>query len=792
MNKLLTLTKTNHKKLFASSISLVIASIGVNAMNFFYNAYLGRSLDLVEFGLVSLLSGIVSIIQIPLGTYARAVTHKSALLYGKYDSPVKKLWKTLRSHLFWYAVVPSCVWLLCTPFLASYFNTDSILPFLIITPIWGLGLYNAVDGGFLSGSHAFEKLSVMIILESGIKLILTIIFISLNQEILVYAAIPISMLASFFYGWLSVLFLKEEKEISLTRKDLTKISKKFIGSSLLIKCATVLFLSVDVILAKHYLSPSDAGRYALISLVGKMVYFLGSLFSQFINPLVSRSIGAKESSRMIFLITIPATAGAALLGYILFGAFGYATLPFLIGDKIVEVLPYISLYALAYGCISLAVAIVSFHQSHARHTFAFVSILSAFLMIVSILCFHGSLGEISTAVSFSGFMFLLFVIFLHARIGEGVEQQQPKRILIFNWRDTKHAWAGGAEVYVHEIAKQWVKEGKEVILFCGNDGHNSKHDNVDGVWIIRRGGHYTVYLWAFLYYFYSLGKWCDIIVESENGCPFFTQLYSNKPVFLLVYHVHQEVFRKHLKFPLSHIAMFIEKFLMPAVYRGGRVITISESTRKDLVDLGLSEIEDIEIVSPGVHLADYKTLPETNHPSFVYVGRLKHYKNIDIAIYAFQKVLKKYPHALFTIAGDGEEGNNLKLLTKQLGLLDSIIFLGKVDEYQKAILLAKAWIAIQPSSVEGWGITVIEANAAGTPVIAANVPGLKDSVKDNITGMLVEPKDVDKFADAMIHLVEDTEKRRKFAKEAKRWSENFSWPNAAKSFMVSIEERMSI
>ncbi len=370
--------------------------------------------------------------------------------------------------------------------------------------------------------------------------------------------------------------------------------------------------------------------------------------------------------------------------------------------------------------------------------------------------------------------------------------KSPKRILIFNWRDTKHFWAGGAEVYIHEVAKQWVMEGKEVILFCGNDGHNAKHDNIDGVWIIRRGGHYTVYLWAFLYYFYSLGKWCEIIIESENGCPFFTQLYSNKPVFLLIYHVHQEVFRKHLKFPLSHIAMGIEKYLMPLVYRGGHVVTISESTKQDLVNLGLSEVEDIEIVNPGVHLSGYNALPETFNPMFVYVGRLKHYKNIDIAIHAFAKVLKKYPMALFTIAGDGEERSNLQLLTEQLEVSDSIVFLGKIDEYQKAILLAKAWVAIQPSSVEGWGITVIEANAAGTPVIAANVPGLRDSVKDNITGVLVEPKNIEKFAEAMMTLIEDEEKRRQLSKEARIWSKNFSWQSAAKALLTSIERRINI
>jgi glycosyltransferase involved in cell wall biosynthesis/O-antigen/teichoic acid export membrane protein len=793
MNKTLSLTKNTHKKLLKSSISLIVASIIINGLNFLYNAYLGRNLELVEFGLISLLSGIVSIIQIPLGTYARAVTHKSALLFGKYDTPVKKLWKTLRGNIIFYSLVPSFLWVLASPFLAQYFNTSSILPFLILTPIWTVGIYSAVDGGFLSGSHSFGNLAIIGLVEASVKFALTIIFVQMRQEMLVYTAIPLSVLASFFYGWLAASLLKEDREVELTKKDLSRLSKKFIGSSFLIKCSTVLFLSVDVILAKHYLSPEDAGTYALISLVGKMVFFLGGLFSQFINPMVSRNIGAQISSRSVFLIAVPLTAAASLLGYLFFGAFGWYTLPLLLGERVQSILPYTNLYAFSYALITIAIAVVGFHQAHNRHGFAFLSIFGSFLMIISIVLFHGSIGEISTAVSGSGIIFFLFSLLMDERIEEKDEiQKTPKRILIFNWRDTKHAWAGGAEVYVHEIAKQWVKEGKEVILFCGNDGKSTKHDMVDGVCIIRRGGHYTVYLWAVLYYFYSLGKWADIIVESENGCPFFAQLYSNKPVFLLVYHVHQEIFRKHLPFPLSYVAMGIEKFLLPLIYRGGRVITISESTRQDLVKLGLAEIEDIEIVNPGVHLSDYRSLPETLHPTFVYVGRLKHYKNIDIAIRAFKRVLKKYPKALFTIAGDGEELRNLRRLAKRLHVENAVMFLGKVDEYVKAVLLAKAWVAIQPSSVEGWGITVIEANAAGTPVIASKVPGLKDSVVDNVTGVLVEAKNVEMLSNAMISLIRDEEKRRHLAKEAKKWSYNFSWKNAASLFLRSIEERMTI
>jgi hypothetical protein len=77
-----------------------------------------------------------------------------------------------------------------------------------------------------------------------------------------------------------------------------------------------------------------------------------------------------------------------------------------------------------------------------------------------------------------------------------------KRILVFNWRDTTHLFAGGAETYIHELARRWVEAGHEVTQFSGNDGKQSREDSIDGVRVIRRGGFYFVYVWAFFYYMF--------------------------------------------------------------------------------------------------------------------------------------------------------------------------------------------------------------------------------------------------------------------------------------------------
>lgn len=364
-------------------------------------------------------------------------------------------------------------------------------------------------------------------------------------------------------------------------------------------------------------------------------------------------------------------------------------------------------------------------------------------------------------------------------------------ILMLNWRDVTHKWAGGAEVYVHELAKRWVAQGHQVTLFCGNDGTQSRNKTIDGVKVIRRGGTYLVYVWAVLYYIFKFRNQYHIVVDSENGIPFFTPIYVRVPKFLLIHHIHQNVFREHLRFPFAQIGVLLEAKLMPLLYSRERIITVSESSKSDIVNLGCAKADDVTIISPGVSIQMPKnfTLKKTNKPSFVYLGRIRPYKNLDIAINAFQRISHVYPSARFKIAGWGENIDELKNLAKSLGIEKKVEFLGKISEDEKINLLSESWCMLQPSSFEGWGITVIEANAYGTPVIASDVIGLRDSVVKNKTGKLVPVKNIDHLANAMIEIIENTSERKKLSANAIEWSKKYDWDQQATKFFNVITQK---
>lgn len=384
-----------------------------------------------------------------------------------------------------------------------------------------------------------------------------------------------------------------------------------------------------------------------------------------------------------------------------------------------------------------------------------------------------------------------FVDFLDVFFGKLPQSQSlkagGKSILIFNWRDTRHKFAGGAELYTQQIAEEWAKDGNRVTVFCGNDSFSPRSEIINNVEIIRRGGFYFVYIWAFLYYIFRFKGKYDAIIDCQNGIPFFTPLYSRKPVYCLMHHVHQDVFRKSLNKSLAVLASFMEKNAMPLVYGNTVFITVSSSSREKISELGLGRA-GIYVINPGVNLEKLRIGDKNEKPLALYLGRLKAYKSIEVLIKAFKLVLKESPEASLVIAGDGEEGENLKNLADKLGInKNKIRFAGKVSEKEKVSLLQKAWVLANPSMMEGWGIAAIEANACGTPVVASNVSGLCDSVRNSVTGYLAEYGDEKEFAKYIVKIIQDKNLRDNMGIEARVWAENFDWQNSSDKFMSIIK-----
>ncbi len=349
------------------------------------------------------------------------------------------------------------------------------------------------------------------------------------------------------------------------------------------------------------------------------------------------------------------------------------------------------------------------------------------------------------------------------------------KILIFNWRDITHPEAGGAEVYIHEIGKR-LAEKHEVTLFCGEYSGCEKESAIDGIKIIRKGGRYGIYLWAPLIYLSKLRKKYDIIIDCENGIPFFTPLFVHEPKICVMHHVHKDVFDIEMPFYIAWLGNFLEEHLMPLVYRDTEFVAVSPSTKKEMINIGIDK-EKIRTVFNGMNGQFAPDFNKKKENLIVYVGRIKKYKQIDHLIRAFRIVKDKIPNSELVIAGRGDF-SEIEELSEGSGL--KLKLYNEITEKEKLDLLQKARIFVTTSMKEGWGITVIEANRCGTPAIAYDVPGLRDSIRNNETGLLVKPGDIEDFANAITKVLEDDNIRDKLNIGALNWSKKFDWDKSTK------------
>ena len=362
-------------------------------------------------------------------------------------------------------------------------------------------------------------------------------------------------------------------------------------------------------------------------------------------------------------------------------------------------------------------------------------------------------------------------------------------ILILNWKDIKNPQAGGAEIIAFEFARRLAREGHNVTFFSRTFSNCLKEEIIDGVKIIRQGNRFSVYLQAFFYY-KSLKKKPQRVIDMVNTICWQTPLYVDKKIRIAyVNQLAKEVLFYEFFWPLSLIAYLIEKFEY-FTYRNTKFFCYSKSTKEDLISFGLKD-KNINIFSLGVdHNRYVRTGNKNKEPLFIFVARLVKMKRGDLCIKSMKRVVRKYPKARLYILGNGPDQKRLQKLVKRADLEKNVKFVSKnnffIDKNIKDLkvnLMRKAWALLLPSVKEGWGMVVTEAAACGTPAIVSNVTGLRDSVVNGKTGIVLSKNPSEnELSQAMIKLIEDDSLRKKISEGAYEYSQNFNWDKSYRDF----------
>ena len=364
------------------------------------------------------------------------------------------------------------------------------------------------------------------------------------------------------------------------------------------------------------------------------------------------------------------------------------------------------------------------------------------------------------------------------------------RILLVNWNDRENPHAGGAEIHLHELFGRIATRGHEVHLVTSGWPGCAPHAVVDGIQVRRIGGRHS---------FAVRGRGAvrralrempfDVVVEDINKVPLFLPTLTRLPFVAIVPHLFGTTAFAEASAPLATIVWAAE-VPIPWVYRRAGFHAISESTADDLVRRGVPR-ERVVVIHPGVDARRYAPDPATPRaarPTFLYLGRLKRYKGVEFAIRAALAARKVRPDITLDICGQGDDRPRLERLAVELGLGDAVRFLGFVSEEEKQRLLRRAWAVVFPSPKEGWGITNVEAAACGTPALASDSPGLRESVQNRVTGYLVPHGDWRALADRMLALAADAALVERLGRAARAFAEGLSWDSAARATLEHIEQ----
>jgi glycosyltransferase involved in cell wall biosynthesis len=362
-------------------------------------------------------------------------------------------------------------------------------------------------------------------------------------------------------------------------------------------------------------------------------------------------------------------------------------------------------------------------------------------------------------------------------------------VLAFNWRDPRHPEAGGAELHLFEILRRAVRDGDHVTWLAERFAGAPEQDRVDGIEVHRAGTWYNASLaLGALYRKRFRRERFDLVLEDINKVPFYSPLYASAPVLAVVPHLFGTT-AFHEAPPVTAALVWASETLIPLVYRRTPFLAISESTRDDLARRGIAR-ERVEVVRCGLTQSDYavNTPPDARvEPVVVFLGRLRRYKGAQHAIAAFPRVLLAVPEATLAIVGDGPYRRELERLSRSLGIADRVTFHGAVSQLEKVESLNRAQVAVNTSPKEGWGLTAVEANACGLPVVASRSPGLVESVRDGETGILVRHGDHRALADAIVRLLTDRELRLRLAEGAVRWARGFDWETCYRESRAVME-----
>ena len=359
-----------------------------------------------------------------------------------------------------------------------------------------------------------------------------------------------------------------------------------------------------------------------------------------------------------------------------------------------------------------------------------------------------------------------------------------RRVDILAWRDLDDPEAGGSERHAHHVASVWAEAGLDVTMRTSEAAGQPGAAPRDGYRVVRRGGRLSVFPRTAVRGLLERRAGPDGLVEVWNGMPFFTPLWARRPHIVLLHHVHAEMWKMVLPKGLAELGYTMEHRLAPPVYRRSRIVTLSSSSKEEIVTrLGMAPSQ-VTVCPPGIEAHFAPGTVRSEVPLVVAVGRLVPVKRFELMIEVLLKLKPTIPDLQAVIVGEGYERTMLEEVIRQGNAESWISLPGYVDDAGLVDLYRRAWVVASTSLREGWGMTVTEAAACGTPSVVSRISGHEDAVVDTQTGLLFDT--LDQMADGLYSVLSDEVLRKRLATAALEFVSQFSWDETARGALAAL------
>ncbi len=371
-----------------------------------------------------------------------------------------------------------------------------------------------------------------------------------------------------------------------------------------------------------------------------------------------------------------------------------------------------------------------------------------------------------------------------AELAELAREAGLRRVALLAWRDIDDAEAGGSELHAHEVATRWAAAGIDVVLRTSSVAGRAVLVERGGYRVVRRSGRYAVFVTGPMDLAASRLGPLDGLVEIWNGMPWLSPLWSRLARVVFLHHVHGEMWPMTLPSPLAEAGNLLESHLAPPFYCRSQIVTLSESSRREIVALPGVRPDRVSVVPPGISPCYSPGGQRADRPLVVAVGRLVPVKNFPRLIGVLARVHEKVPDLETIIVGEGMERSSLQARLRELGADGYVSLPGRVSSNELVHLYRRAWVVASTSVREGWGMTVSEAAACGTPAVATRIPGHIDVIDHGITGMLADRDD--ELVQQLETLLGDPLLRRRLGRAAQARVAPLTWEATARGTLAAL------